>query len=152
MFAHCGGDFTISKKSINVSAYITLEATFIMPLTIMILISIIYMTFYLYNQCIMFQTSYLSALRGSQEIDKEDKEVSEYVYDSIRELSFVQIMTSHDKSEVMISSENIKVSLQTKIELINYIRDVFLQDTLDMEVIAEAKRIYPAKLLRSKYR
>ncbi len=43
----------------------TIEASIIMPIIIIITVMIIYVSFFLYNRCIISQKSYIIALRGS---------------------------------------------------------------------------------------
>lgn len=45
--------------------YFTVEASMIVPLIICLISFIFYLTFYLYNQCIVSQDAYLLAFRGS---------------------------------------------------------------------------------------
>lgn len=50
----------------QVGAYMTLEATSIMGWVVFILTFLIYLSFYSYNRCILFQDSYAIAFRVSQ--------------------------------------------------------------------------------------
>lgn len=64
---------------------ITIEASIIMPIIIIIVALLVYLSFFLYNRCIITQMTYISALRGSlseenlarveQSIQIEEKEL-----------------------------------------------------------------------------
>ena len=57
----------IKKKKIK--AYMTIEASFIVPVCTMIIILTIMFLFFLYNNCVVYQDCYIAALRGSQIMD-----------------------------------------------------------------------------------
>ena len=57
---------TNREKQHALNAYMTLEASFIIPFVFICFILIILYTFYLYNHMVVYQSCYLSALRGSQ--------------------------------------------------------------------------------------
>lgn len=46
-------------------AYMTLEASFIMPLAVFLIAALMYLSFYLYTVSFLNQTAYVSAFRGS---------------------------------------------------------------------------------------
>lgn len=53
-------------KKYKLEGYMTVEASFIIPLVFICFIIIILYTFFLYNHLVVYQSCYLSALRGSQ--------------------------------------------------------------------------------------
>ncbi len=53
------------KKIRNVKGYFTVEASLVMPLVIFLIGFIFYLTFYLYNRCVIAQDTYALAFRGS---------------------------------------------------------------------------------------
>lgn len=65
----------IRKKKL-LKGSLTIEATIIVPLILILIITMIYISFYLYNRCIIAQNSYITALRGS--LYKEDVSAPEY--------------------------------------------------------------------------
>lgn len=64
-------------KTISVNAYMTLEASFIMPWVIFIFVFLIYISFYSYDKCVLFQDTYALCLRGS--IQKEKGTAVDYI-------------------------------------------------------------------------
>lgn len=52
------------RKSLK--GYMTVEASYVMPIVIFLYLLIIFCGFFLYNRCVMSQNNYLLALRGSR--------------------------------------------------------------------------------------
>lgn len=72
------------KKMIKGS--FTIEAAIIMPIIIIITVMLIYLSFYLYNACLLSQTSYQSALRGSLR-EGEGTEMEQCMQEAQKEIS-----------------------------------------------------------------
>lgn len=53
------------RKIRKVKGYFTVEASLLMPLVIFLIGFIFYLTFYLYNRCVIAQDTYVLAFRGS---------------------------------------------------------------------------------------
>lgn len=65
------------KKKKGLPAYLTVEASFLVPMAFFLLVFIIHMSFYLYGRCILTQDTYLLAFRAS--ILKEGEDRAGYV-------------------------------------------------------------------------
>ncbi|MBD5453046.1 MAG: hypothetical protein HDR30_01795 [Lachnospiraceae bacterium] len=61
----------------NMRGYMTLEAAFIIPWTVFLFVFLIYVSFYLYDKCVLFQDAYMVCFRAS--VQKEENGVSEYL-------------------------------------------------------------------------
>lgn len=55
------------KKKVYYDAYMTVEATFIVPAAVMIIVLLLYWGFFCYDKSVSVQCSYLAALRTSNE-------------------------------------------------------------------------------------
>ena len=77
---------TNREKQHALNAYMTLEASFIIPFVFICFILIILYTFYLYNHMVVYQSCYLSALRGSQLKNATNDAVKEHIDEEIRRL------------------------------------------------------------------
>ena len=55
------------KKKVYYDGYMTVEATYIVPAAIMILVLLLYWGFFCYDKSVSIQCSYLAALRTSNE-------------------------------------------------------------------------------------
>jgi len=67
-------------------AYFTVEASFIVPLTFLLIILMLYLGFFCYEKSISVQCCYLAALRGSNEWELSGKEFDQYVSQTLDEL------------------------------------------------------------------
>lgn len=59
--------------------YMTVEASFIVPIVLIILVLIVKSSFFLYDRCVMSQDGYLLAFRGSS-FTLGDKDYGEIIY------------------------------------------------------------------------
>lgn len=67
----------------TVKGYMTVEASFLITWTIFIFAFLIYLSFYSYDKCVLFQDSYAVCFRGS--IQKDKDQVVPYINTHIRE-------------------------------------------------------------------
>ena len=65
------------------AAYMTLEATLIIPFVMCICVAIIYVGFYQYDRCLMRQDAYRAALFGSSIYRADNGEVYNAAYDKV---------------------------------------------------------------------
>lgn len=100
------------------SAYMTIEATLIMPLIVGGVIFILYLGFYLYNACTVKQTAYIAALRGSRIKKGSSAEIEDYVVKQVDELLQNQMLAREDiHKEIRISMGRINVKITTEIKM-----------------------------------
>lgn len=70
------------RKSLK--GYMTVEASYVMPIVIFLYLLIILCGFFLYNRCVMSQNNYLLALRGSR-FTEAGNNYGEVVYGDMNE-------------------------------------------------------------------
>lgn len=63
--------------------YMTVEASFIITWTIFIFVFLIYLSFYSYDKCVLFQDSYTVCFRGS--IQKQEDNIVPYISTHMKE-------------------------------------------------------------------
>lgn len=66
-----------------VRGYMTIEASFILTWTIVLFVFMIYLAFYSYDKCVLFQDSYAICFRGS--IQKDERQIVPYINQHIKE-------------------------------------------------------------------
>lgn len=66
-----------------VRGYMTVEASFLITWTIILFVFMIYLAFYSYDKCVLFQDSYGICFRGS--IQKDEKQIVPYINQHIKE-------------------------------------------------------------------
>ncbi len=77
----------IKEKKIYLGGYLTIEASFIMPMVFILLLFLIYWGFYCYDKSVSIQCSYLAALRGSNEWELSNAEVEQYTKQQLEVLT-----------------------------------------------------------------
>ena len=69
-----GGGMLVRKKA---GGYMTVEASFIITWTIFVFVFLIYLSFYAYDKCVLFQDAYTVCFRGS--IQKQEENIVPYI-------------------------------------------------------------------------
>lgn len=137
----------VNKKKVN--AYLTVEASFLLPLLIMLIMIICTIMFFLFNCCVTYQACYISSLRGSQLMDMSSGEIEKRVKDYMDELLDNQIYDFTKDSEVDVGIMSIKTKAKTQTDNIFSFSEVFSNIQMKNEYKAEARRLDPIKLIRT---
>ncbi len=66
-----------------VKGYMTIEASFIVSWTVFLFVLLIYLSFYSYDKCVLFQDAYAVCFRGS--IQKKENQVVPYISSHMQE-------------------------------------------------------------------
>ncbi len=75
------------KKKVYYDAYMTVEATFIVPAAVMILVLLLYWGFFCYDKSVSVQCSYLAALRTSNEWEMTITEAEQMAMEELEEMT-----------------------------------------------------------------
>lgn len=113
--------------------YMTLEATIIITFAVFILGSLIEFGLLCYTKVFYDQNAYLAALHGSKQLLMSNSEVKAFVIEEWNELSENHFITISEEAEITVRLGEIKIK-----QMIG---------PFEMEV--KAKRIYPAKTIRT---
>ena len=89
----------------------TLEATLIIPWTVIIILATIFYLFYLYNCCVVRQDGYIAALRASQQSIENESELVEYTSSQAVKLLENQLYEYVQNVEVSISWPEIRLDI-----------------------------------------
>lgn len=76
----------MKKRKKYFDGYLTVEASFLVPITFVILMLLLYCGFYCYDKSVSVQCSYLAALRGAQRWDLSDTQQKEYAQEQLEKL------------------------------------------------------------------
>ena len=99
-------------------AYMTVEASIIMPMIIIVLIFIIYIGFYLYDVCAVGQFAYIAALRTSQQKDLTMEELEVYGKNQLEELITNRLVVTDTRQEkIKVTVRKIEVEISTMIQM-----------------------------------
>ena len=135
------------KKQQN--AYMTLEASLILPVIFAGIIFAIYVGIYFYDISTMKHVAYIGALRGSQLMDASAREIKIFVEQQLEQLLNQKILVKEVlQKEVKVSygKVKVKISMNLKIPFMQWIiRDTGLSI---IEKEAEAVRVHPVNFIR----
>lgn len=102
------GLFSIKKQK---NAYMTLEACFIMPVTVIMTAFLLILSFYLYTVCFLNQAAYIAAFRASlaEGADYEREEKAEEELEKL--LSEALIRLPETQRQITVSASGVTVAL-----------------------------------------
>ncbi len=66
-----------NRKNMKVRGYLTIEASLIVPLVLLVISFMFYCTYHLYHKCVLAQDVYIVAFRGSAVHDQDSTEIRE---------------------------------------------------------------------------
>lgn len=131
------------------SAYMTVEASLVIPLIFGGIIFILYIGFYLYNFTTVKQVAYIAALRGSQIKDMSSTEIENFVEKQVDELLSGQILAKENiKKEVEVSLGSIKVKIYTSIKIPFAGLTSFADSLWEISGESRVNRVEPIEIIR----
>lgn len=100
----------------KIAAYLTVEASLLMPLVVLGIVFSLFLGFYLYNITILRQVAYLAALRGSLLREEANSSIEEYTKKQLEELVEGRLIAVDElgcQVEVSLHQVRVKVFLET---------------------------------------
>ncbi|MBQ6806942.1 MAG: hypothetical protein IJO97_05880 [Lachnospiraceae bacterium] len=140
-----------SKRSLlhkKVSAYMTLETSFLVTWVIFLMIFLIYLSFYLYDRCVLFQDAYAICFRGS--IQKEVSP-SDYINSHMEE-QFGKKYFGVGNVDARVEQSRTEVQVYAKCDVkVPFYHFLTLADRKEwsMQTEAKAQIINPTKMIRA---
>ncbi|MEG1846853.1 MAG: TadE/TadG family type IV pilus assembly protein [Lachnospiraceae bacterium] len=130
---------------------LTVEASIILPLVIIIIALLLYLSFFLYNRCVIAQMSYIAALRGSLSEEKDDRITEQ----NIRQEGTV-LLNKRLLAQNSIRFDNTMASKEVTVSIVSHMRvpftslanEVGVRGTWRMEAGKTVKRIDPIDFIR----
>lgn len=99
-------------------AYMTVEASIIMPMIVIVLVFILYIGFYLYDVCVAGQFAYIAALRTSQQKELTMEELEAYGKKQLEELVTDRLVVTDTRQEkIKVTVRKIEVEISTMIQM-----------------------------------
>lgn len=132
----------MKKKKYHLSGSYTIEASFIFPMIMVVIVSIIYLLFFVHDRCVINAAADTAALRGSQCRSFEGNLYEEVEKDLQELLQDRLLATRGVDKEIEITSKEIRVSYKGELAI------PFHDIRLPMEVAGYAKRTDPVAFIR----
>lgn len=133
----------MKKRKKYYEGYLTVEATFIIPLAIIIIALLLYWGFYCYDKSISVQCSYLAVLRGSNEWERTNGELEKLVTQNLDKLiDEVILYTEMEERKVEVGLMSIEADVRGGMDIfISELRG----DTTTRWELSSRKRAYRLK-------
>lgn len=94
-------------------AFMTIEASFVIPMSFLLMILLLYIGFFCYEKSISVQCCYLAALRGSNEWNLSGSGLENYVDDMMKQLVEEKYLVRTEQA-YKIATGNSSVTVQTE--------------------------------------
>ncbi len=125
------------KKRLN--GYLTIEASYLLPLILVVYALLLYLGFYLYDACVIVQSSHIAILRASQERNMTDDQLQEKLEKEFHILQKQCLFTKGLKESCSVSLMDITISVERRLETIVRKDLSIKKEQWDMD--AEKKRV-----------
>ena len=126
------------KKRKDISAYMTVEVSLLIPIIVMVILCVIYLAFYSYNKALAFQNAGICALYGKNGLEEtEDKEWVEKMYRVLQLINKGQFMAASNlKQQVSIENSHIVISQEGNVKI-----PIFNQEIMSKLSFSEKVRV-----------
>ena len=133
-------------------AYLTVEASYLIPMLIFLIVLTLYFSFYCFDRSVSIQNGYIAALRASNQWESSEKQKKEFAYkewESLTENLF--IMLENKEFVVNVTWSTIETKSQGYVE--NLFADVSEIGIYKLDILttSSAKSIYPAEVIRKQH-
>lgn len=132
----------MKKKKYRLSGSYTVEASFIFPMIMSVIVAVIYLMFFVHDRCVINAVADTAALRGSQ-LEPADNGVYQMVEESMRELLNERLLaTGGIEKEIRITSTEVEVLCKGDMPI------PFHNIRLPVKVTGYARRTDPVTFIR----
>lgn len=133
------------------AGYFTVEAALLLPFIFVILVFMIFLSFYCYNRCVLEQCAYAAALRGSSNRFANTQEAYEEAAGAAEELAAAKLFAVKEcKASVRVTALTVTVSYECEVNMPigSWLKAVVGKDALCMEVSKKVLRNKTVAVLR----
>lgn len=125
-----------------------MEASMIIPLVIFLIAFLFYLSFFLYNRCVLSQDAYILAFRGSVKCKEENGEIVKYLDKNSKKQFGIKYMGLNGSDKIIeVNSKKIIVTAEGKMK-VSFIKDFNLSNTWSLKAVSEAERNCPVDNIR----
>lgn len=137
----------------NMTGYFTVEAALLFPMVLMIIVFMIFLSFYCYDRCVLEQCAYAAALRGSSNRFSNTQEAYEVAEDAAETLIEGRLFAVREvNATVRVSGLAVTVSYECEVNMPvgNWLRAVVGKEALCMKVSKKVLRNKTVAVLRQR--
>ena len=140
----------MKKKKKYYDGYLTIEASFIIPAVLMILLLLLYWGFYCYDKSVSVQCSYIAALRGSNQWELSDGQIEAYTLEQLEKLTGETLLyLKTEESYVDVGILEIKAGVKGGMDILFSKLRGDTMERWDTESEKKAYRLKPASYIRT---
>lgn len=124
----------------------TIEMSIILPLILLIICSMLYLLFFLYDESCVQQIGYLAALRGTKQIGDEEEKIK--TTDSYCTKMQEEYLWAVKNNEVTIECQGSNISVLLTGQVFTPLGNKFFQNTWTYQIKESAENYKPVHLVR----
>lgn len=133
------------------NAYFTVEAALIFPMALLFTIMMIFLAFYSYDRCILEQSAYEAALRGTGNHISSAQEANSEAYSAAGTLVEGKLFAMQDFAyQASVSADTVTVSYQCEVNmpLISWLCEYAQGIDMTLDISGEAGRCRQTRTIR----
>ena len=133
------------------AGYFTVEAAFILPFVMMIILFMTFLSFYCYDRCVLEQCAYAAALRGSSNRFADAHEAYEEAFEAAESLVSEKLFAVKEiKTTVKVSGVSVTVTYECEVNMPigNLLESIMGKNILTLEVSKKVLRNKTVAVLR----
>lgn len=134
------------------NGYFTVEASLIFPMVLLFTVMMIFLAFYSYDRCVLEQSAYEAALRGTGNHIKSAQEAYDKAYEAAGRLVEEELFAMHDfQYEVSVSADFVTVRYHCVVNmpLMGWLCEYVPGIDLALDIKGEARRCRQTRTIRS---
>lgn len=136
-------------KKKNCNAYFTVEATFIIPMVLLLIVLMIQYGFFCYEKSLSLQCCYLAALRASNEWELTRKEIENFAASEMENLLEERALYPINRGiRATITLIGLEVEMQGNMEILFWEMDEKSMDVWEVNAKKSAAKTIPSEYIR----
>lgn len=136
-------------KKKNCNAYFTVEATFIIPMVLLLIVLMIQYGFFCYEKSLSLQCCYLAALRASNEWELTGKEIENFAASEMENLLEERALYPINRGiRATITLIGLEVEMQGNMEILFWEMDEKSMDVWEVNAKKSAAKTIPSEYIR----
>lgn len=133
------------------NGYFTVEAALIFPMVLLFMVMMIFLAFFSYDRCILEQSAYEAALRGTGNHIKSAQEAYSQVYEAAGRLVEEKLFAVHDfKYDVSVLGDFVTVEYHCVVNmpLMGWLCEYIPEMDLTLDISSRARRCRQTRIIR----
>lgn len=141
----------LSESKKTEKGYFTVEAALVFPMVLLFTVMMIFLAFYSYDRCILEQSAYEAALRGTGNHITSAQEAYAQAYDAAGRLVDEKLFAIHDFTyEVSVTADLVTVNYHCVVNmpLMSWLCEYVSGMDLTLDIYGEARRCRQTRTVR----